>query len=197
MIFPTDSGFGRLKGCCSCQCAFKIGRTPVFVACLQAIQDVKSPASRLLPSSPVKLILNATWNQKSAEPGSVNSGLISGRSVNPHSLTLAATIILTSFELWIFRYRERQRVDGFPLAHARSYDNTCVLGALGCSVAASASERTDHHSLALAATRSGRPEVKNSTDGGMIPTSRDIWTMVEPHFLALAATSQKLNRRGA
>ena len=28
--FPTDSGFGRLKGCCSCQCAFKIGRTPVF-----------------------------------------------------------------------------------------------------------------------------------------------------------------------
>ena len=44
------------------------------------------------------------------------------------------------------------------------------------------------HSLALAATRSGRSEVKNSTDGGMIPTSCDIWTMVEPHSLALAAT---------
>jgi len=41
MIVPADSGFGRLKGCCSCQCAFKIGRTPFFFACLQAIQDVK------------------------------------------------------------------------------------------------------------------------------------------------------------
>ena len=35
--FPADSGSGRLKGCCSCQCAFKIGRSSVF--CRQLAGD--------------------------------------------------------------------------------------------------------------------------------------------------------------
>ena len=52
MIFPADSGSGRLKGCCSFQCAFKIGRTPVLSPACRRFRMRKSPASGLQPRRP-------------------------------------------------------------------------------------------------------------------------------------------------